>query len=233
MTTVSNQDLSGLWTPPAHATGDKTRLDRLSQHPPARLAALFAAARAPEALDRLEGDPVCRGLIPGGRLARRWAASAGSPWIGKSFEVVGENQLLGHNRLRPLGGTRALAFTGTVAPSLRDCGRALILRYDDPRLPNPRWTHALHDELREIEPGLLAGPAALRLRRDRLMVLCWFAIDTTADRSTTPATTRGHDRSKATPTRELRRDTAARPHTKSLSERHPVIQAGAGGSSSE
>jgi hypothetical protein len=231
MTTVSNHDLSGLWAPPAHATGETTRLDRLSQHPPGRIAALFAAARAPEALDRLEGDPVCRGLIPGGRLARRWAASAGSPWIGKSFELVGENQLLGHNRLRPLGGTRALAFTGTVGPSLRDGRPALILRYDDPRVPSPWWTRAIHDELREIEPGLLAGPAALRLRSDRLMVLCWFAIDTTADRSTTPATTRGQDRSKAAPTSELRRDTAARPHTKSHSVRRSVIQAGAGGSS--
>jgi hypothetical protein len=228
MTTVSNPDLSSLWTPPAHATGETTRLDRLSQHPPARLAALFAAAPAPEALDRLEGDPVCRGLIPGGRLARRWAASAGSPWIGKSFELAGEGHLLGHNRLRLLGGTRALAFTGTVGDSLRDGRPALILRYDDPRVPSPWWTRAIHDELREIEPGLLAGPAAVRVRRDRLLVLCWFAIDTTADRSTAPGTRRAKHESEAPRPRELRRDTAARLQTTPHSV-HPVIQAGAGG----
>jgi hypothetical protein len=131
---------------------------------------------------------VCRGIVPGGRLVRRWAASSASPWIGKSFQRFGEGELLGHNRLRLLGGTRALAFTAAVGPSLRDGRPALILRYDDPRVPSPRWTHALHDELREIEPGLLAGPAALRLRGDRLLTVCWFAIDTVADRSTWPTT---------------------------------------------
>jgi hypothetical protein len=147
------------------------------------LTELFAAAPAPEEIDLLQGDPVCRGLVRGGRLVRQWAASQACTWIGKSFQPIGDDQLLGHNRLRLFGGTRALAFTAEVGQSLHDGRPALILRYDDPRLPNPWWTRRVHDELREIEPGLLAGPAALRLR-SRLVTLCWFAIDTIADRST-------------------------------------------------
>jgi hypothetical protein len=184
MSTATHTPQRGLWTLPAHATGDKSRLDRLAEHTPGRLAELFAAAPAPEALGLLEGDPVCRGLVRGGPLVRRWAASPSCSWIGKSFELVGEDRLLGHNRLRLLGGTRALGFTGGLAPSLHDGRPALILRYDDPSVPSPWWTHVAHDELREVEPGLLAGPAALRLRSDRLVTLCWFAIDTLADRST-------------------------------------------------
>lgn len=166
------------WTPPAHSTGDSTRLDRLARLAPDDLNVLFAASSAPQSLEPLEGDPVCRGLIRGGRLARRWAASHACPWIGKSFTSLGESRLLGHNRLRLLGGTRALAFTAAVGSSLYDGRPALILRYDDPRVPSPCWTRAVHDELREIEPGLLAGPAALRLRKHRPVTLCWFAIDT-------------------------------------------------------
>jgi hypothetical protein len=184
MSTATTTAPPALWTAPAHATGDQSRLDRLAEHAPDRLVELFAAAPAPEALDLLEGDPVCRGIVRGGRLVRRWAASDACTWIGKSFQLMRDDQLLGHNRLRLLGGTRALAFTARVGPSLHDGRPALILRYDDPQVPSPRWTHAVHDELREIEPGLLAGPAAVRVRSDRLMTLCWFAIDTTADRST-------------------------------------------------
>jgi hypothetical protein len=184
MTTLIDTAPHSLWTPPAHATGDTSRLDWLAEHTPDRLAALFAGAPAPESLSLLEGDPVCRGIVRGGRPVRRWAGSSACSWIGKSFQPAGENELLGHNRLRLLGGTRALAFVATIAPSLHDGRPALILRYDDPRVPSPRWTHTIHDELREIDTGLLAGPAALRLPRKRLMTLCWFAIDTTADRST-------------------------------------------------
>lgn len=183
MTTAVRTALPPPWTPPAHASGDTLRLDRLAELKPGVLKALFDTSREPQSLAPLEGDPVCRGLIRGGRLARRWAASSACPWIGKSFTTLGDDRLLGHNRLRILGGTRALAFTAAIGPSLHDGRPSLILRYDDPSARSPRWTHAVHDELREVEPGLLAGPAALRLRGDRLMTLCWFAIDTIAERS--------------------------------------------------
>jgi hypothetical protein len=168
--------------PPVHAFGEQARLDTLLLESPGQLAARFAAAPAPEDLGLLEGDPVCRALLRGGPTVRRWAASPSSPWIGKSFELVGDNRLLGHNRLRWLGGTRTLAFTAAIGRSVRDGRPALILRYDDPEVASPRWTHAIHDELREIEPGLLAGPAAILLRRKRPLTLCWFAIDALADR---------------------------------------------------
>jgi hypothetical protein len=170
------------WLSPEHTAGDHLRLDMLARESPQRLAARFAVADGPARLDLLEGDPVCRGYIRGGAIARRWAASPACPWIGKSFETVGPNVLVGHNRLRLLGGVRALAFTAAVEPSLHDGRPALILRYDDPRVPGPRWTRRLHDELREVEPGLLAGPVALLRRRGRPLTVCWFAVDMLADR---------------------------------------------------
>jgi hypothetical protein len=160
-----------------HPAGDSARLDRLAQLAPDRLNALFAASSAPQSLELLEGDPVCRGLIRGGRLARRWAASPASPWIGKSFTPLGDDRLLGHNRLRLLGGSRALAFSATIGPSRRDGRDALLLRYDGVGTTNPWWVRRIHDELREVEPGLLAGPV-MWLRRRRTWTLCWFAIDT-------------------------------------------------------
>jgi hypothetical protein len=198
ITTLTDSAPPARWTPPAHATGNTPRLDRLAEHTPEGLAAQFAAGHAPETLNLLEGDPVCRGLVRGGRLVRRWAASSACSWIGKSFELAGEDELLGHNRLRLLGGSRALAFIATIGRSLHDGRPALILRYDDPRVPSPRWTHAIHDELREIDTGLLIGPAALRRSNNRLVTLCWFAIDTTAERPTAAphATQAGHARSR-------------------------------------
>lgn len=177
------------WAAPAHATAEAPRLDELAVIPREQLAAMFAEAAPPESVSGLEGDPVCRGIIRGGHLARRWAASASCTWIGKSFAPIGPRELLGHNRLRLFGARRMLSFTATVAPSLHDGRPALILRYDDPRSASPRWTHPIHDELREVAPGLLAGPAGIQLR-GRAYTLCWFAIDTTADRTTSQTTRR-------------------------------------------
>jgi len=139
------------------------------------LAERFAPAGAPRDLTSLEGDPRCLALLPGG-LLQRWASSERSPWIGKSFRLVAADQLSGHNRLRLFGGARALGFTAAVGPSLLDGRPALILDYDHPGTTNPRWQRHLHDELRELEPGLLVGPVTWRTRR-HLRTLCWFSIE--------------------------------------------------------
>jgi hypothetical protein len=172
------------WATSGHAVVQAPRLNELAAYSSERLAELFAAAGVPESLAGLEGDPVCRGIIRGGRLARRWARSTSCPWIGKSFETIAPGELRGHNRLRAFGARRVLSFTAAVAPSVHDGHPAIVLRYDDPRARSPWWTHAIHDELREVAPGLLAGPAGMRLRGGKVLTLCWFAIDMTADRTT-------------------------------------------------
>ena len=170
------------WTPPAHGPGDRSRMERLARLAPGRLAEMFAEADAPESLESLEGDPVCLGLVRGGPVVRRWTASRWNPWLGKSFENIGPNQMRGHNRLRFFGGSRGLTFTAAIGPSLYDGRPALIIRYTDSDTPNPWWVRSIQDELREVEPGLLAGPATLRLRNGRSLNLAWFAVDAAAAR---------------------------------------------------
>ncbi len=165
--------------PPPRDRSPQPRLDALARLPGARLAERFAAARAPADPAILDGEPVCRALLPGGALASGWARSERFPWIGKSFRQDGPGRLTGHNRLTLFGGARALSFVAAVGPSLLDGDPALILRYDSPGTANPWWQRRIHDELREVEPGLLAGPV-MWLGRRGARTLCWFAIDVEA-----------------------------------------------------
>jgi hypothetical protein len=152
------------------------RLAALSHLAPAELARRFADAHAPGDLAAIDGEPICLALLPGGSRVARWAASDRCPWIGKTFHHEHPGRLIGHNRLRLLGGARALAFTANLGASLLDGRPSLIIRYDTPGNTNPWWQRRLHDELRELEPGLLAGPVAWLARR-RPRTLCYFAID--------------------------------------------------------
>jgi hypothetical protein len=162
--------------PPPRTTARGGALDALAHLPTATIAERYAAASAPPDISAIEGDPDCLAL-PGNSGLQRWAASERSPWIGKSFRQVAPDRLTGHNRLGLLGGARALPFTATIGPSLLDHRPALILRYDTPNTTNPWWQRRIHDELREIEPRLLAGPV-IWLGRHRPRTVCWFAVAT-------------------------------------------------------
>jgi hypothetical protein len=157
--------------PLPRATARSSRLGSLASLTTATLAERFAVASPPADLAILEGDPECLALLPGAAL-QHWAASERSPWIGKSFRLDGPDRLVGHNRLRILGGARALAFTAANGRSLLDGRPALILNYDSPGTANPWWQRRIHDELREFEPGLLVGPVTWR-GRGRPRTLCW------------------------------------------------------------
>lgn len=159
--------------PRPRATSPSSRLGLLARLSAADLRERYVAAGPPADLALFEGDPECLGLVPG--PLQRWAASTRSPWIGKSFRLDAPDRLVGHNRLHLLGGARALAFTGTIGASLLDGRPALILDYDFSGTTNPRWQRRLHDELRELEPGLLVGPVTWR-GRSRPWTVCWFAV---------------------------------------------------------
>lgn len=161
--------------PRAQASTRSNRIRALVGLSARELAARFAAAGPPTDLAPLEGDPECLALLPD--PLRRWATSARFPWIGKSFRSDAPDRLVGHNRLRLLGGTRALEFIGTIGPSMLDGRPALLLNYNFPDTTNPWWQRRIHDELRELEPGLLAGPVTWCRPGHSPWPMCWFAVN--------------------------------------------------------
>jgi hypothetical protein len=139
------------------------------------LAALYAAGEAP-ALEALEGSPEGRMLTlrgPGGRgplrgLVARIASSGRFPWGGKDFFPGG-----GINRIRLGGDRRWYPFQTRLEPSVLDGRPCVALDYDQPG--NPGLIRRVRDELRQVGPGLLLGPALLGVAGRQVPVL-WFAV---------------------------------------------------------
>ncbi len=129
-------------------------MDELVGLEPTRLAALYAAGKVP-ALADLAGDLRGRMLAwygVGGAMAallRALGAWDRFPWHGKTF-ASGE----GANRVL-LDRLRVCRFSMAVGPSRAGAFDALHLDYDRPG--NPFFVRALHEELRELRPGLLLG----------------------------------------------------------------------------
>ena len=142
---------------------------------------LYARGSIPARMDALEGRPrgrmlAIRGVDRGitGGLLRRFAGSAGFPWSGKSFFGSGVTGT-GINRI-VLGGKHNLfPFLTSQRPSVIDGAPCIVLDYDLP--DNPGVIRMIHDELREIDPGLFLGPAMLKTKSGPKFVL-WFALDT-------------------------------------------------------
>jgi len=145
----------------------------LSHH---ELRDLFEGAALPDSLAALDGDLEGRMLavrrVGPGRLFRALAAVARSPlfpWVGKTFESEGADRGRGRNRVRVLGATRdAVPFTTRIGPSTLDGAPCVVLDYG---VATP-----IHDELREVAPHLFLGPACLRRRFGKPVVLVWFAV---------------------------------------------------------
>jgi len=156
-------------------------LDDLSQLDVARLGELYARGTTPARLGVLEGHPRGRMLsvrtldhgLPG-RVLRQIAGASGFPWGGKSFAGNGETGT-GLNRVHLLGRHQLFPFLTSIRPSVLDGAPCVVLDYDLP--DNPRLIRAIHDEVREIEPGLFLGPAMWKAAAGPKLVL-WFALDT-------------------------------------------------------
>ena len=141
---------------------------------------MYRRGKCPASIDDVSGLPrgrmlAVRGADQGalGSLIRRFAGSAGFPWGGKTFMGhghVGE----GVNRIH-LGGRHALfPFKLAIGPSVVDGEDAVILDYDLP--DNPWVIRKIHDEVREVAPGLLMGPAMWKTK-DKPALVLWFALD--------------------------------------------------------
>jgi len=156
-------------------------LDDLSRLDTARLGELYARGTTPARLGVLEGHPRGRMLavrtldhgLPG-RVLRQLAGAGAFPWGGKSFAGNGETGT-GLNRVHLLGRHQLFPFLTSIRPSAVDGAPCVVLDYDLP--DNPRLIRAIHDEIREIEPGLFLGPAMWKAAAGPRLVL-WFALDT-------------------------------------------------------
>ncbi len=158
-------------------------LDALSKLDVNALGVLYARGTVGTKLDALEGHPRGRMLavasLDHGAIAgalRRFSGSQAFPWGGKSFTGRGESGA-GVNRVHVFGRHQLFPFLTRVGPSVVDGAPCIVLDYDLP--DNPGAIRSIHDEVREIEPGLYLGPAMWKTRAAPRFIL-WFALDTRA-----------------------------------------------------
>ena len=116
------------------------------------------------------------GRLLGGPL-RRWAAAPSFVWEGKTFQASSDAHGTGWNRVRVpgvLGRQGLFPFATSFGPSAIDGKPTLILDYDLD--VNPGYIRHIHDEIREVSPGLFLGPAMWKGDKGKSLVL-WFALD--------------------------------------------------------
>jgi hypothetical protein len=111
-----------------------------------------------------------------GRAIAGLARAGWFPWGGKSFSGTGASGR-GVNRVHLGAGTRhaLFPFHTSLRASVLDGAPCVALDYDLP--DNPGFIRAIHDEVREVAPGLYLGPAMWKTKTSPAFVL-WFALDT-------------------------------------------------------
>jgi hypothetical protein len=172
---------------PAHrfSPGERTpiTLDDLASRSCEELEALYRAAPAPQSMRAADGPRKGRMLAVAkldhgsmAELLRRLAASRSFVWEGKTFTADGDREGRGVNRIRLphlLGRQNLFPFATRFAPSALDGRDALVLDYDRPE--NPPLIRRIHDEIREVSPGVFLGPAMWKSAAGLRTVL-WFAL---------------------------------------------------------
>lgn len=158
-------------------------LDDLARSSPPELKALYEGGTVPDSLARLDGDLVGRMLAVRGvgrgaalRAIASLARSPGFAWAGKSFQAVDRETGTGINRVRLAGRHRLFPFRTLFGPWVIDGRPCVVLDYDD--ADNPGLIRSIHDEVREVAPGLYLGPACWKRQGRSPLVLLWFGLDT-------------------------------------------------------
>jgi len=157
-------------------------LDDLARLTAPEAEALYRRSGMPERMDQLDGDLVgrmlalrgTRGVVLGALAG--FARSSGFPWGGKSFSARDASTGNGINRVHLGGRHRLFPFRTRFGASVIDGGPAVVLDYDDP--DNPGFIRAIHDEVREVSPGLYFGPACWKSAGGGTTTLLWFGLDT-------------------------------------------------------
>jgi len=160
-------------------------LDDLAQNTSDELDALYRGAKVSMSMHAADGALVGRMLavrgIPGALAAplRRWAASPSFVWEGKTFQADSDTRGMGHNRVSVpgvFGRQNLFPFETSFGPSAIDGKPTLILDYD--LGVNPGYIRRIHDEIREVAPGIFLGPAMWKGAKGNTLVL-WFGLDAT------------------------------------------------------
>ena len=158
-------------------------LDTLAQRTVAELEALYGAATVSTTMRAADGELVGRMLavrgVPSALQAPlgKWAASDSFVWEGKTFAASSDTAGIGHNRIHIpalFGRQNLFPFETSFGPSALDGKPTLILDYD--LRTNPGWIRRIHDEIREVSPGVFLGPAMWKGETEKLLVL-WFALE--------------------------------------------------------
>ena len=166
----------------AHLTNAHLALDALASRSLDELDALYRGAAVSTTMRAADGALVGRMLavrgLPAvlGRGLRRWAAAESFVWAGKTFTAASDTAGVGHNRVvvpRALGRQNLFPFETSFGASAIDGKPTLILDYDLDA--NPGYIRRIHDEIREVTPGLFLGPAMWKTARAKVLVL-WFAL---------------------------------------------------------
>jgi hypothetical protein len=165
-------------------------LDALGRMDVEALGELYRKGTTPDDLRVLEGHPRGRMLAVKSldhgrrfRAIRGFASAPVFPWGGKSFSGRGTSGT-GINRVHLLGRHQLFPFHTRIQPSVIDGAPCVALDYDLP--DNPALIRAIHDEVREVEPGLFLGPAMAKLParlsgstpKTGPSFVLWFALDT-------------------------------------------------------
>jgi hypothetical protein len=175
--------------PRAHRSGAavvaaELTLDELAARSFSELDALYRTSPCPTSVRALDGAPKGRMLAirliertPVMTWVRAWAASPSFAWDGKSFTSASDGYGRGINRVQIpglLGRQELFPFATRFGSSAIDGQPAVVLDYDLPE--NPPYIRKVHDEVREVSPGLFLGPAMWKAAAGPAMVL-WFALD--------------------------------------------------------
>lgn len=158
-------------------------LDTFAAASTSELEALYRAATVSTSMHAADGALVGRMLavkgLPSalGQPLRRFAASRSFVWEGKTFQAASDTRGVGHNRVhipKALGRQNLFPFETLFGPSAIDGKPTLILDYD--LKVNPSYIRHIHDEIREVSPGLFLGPAMWKGEQRKSLVL-WFGLD--------------------------------------------------------
>lgn len=158
-------------------------LDALAALSSDELDGLYRTASVSRSMHSADGALVGRMLAVKGLPAalaaplRRFAGSRSFVWEGKTFQAASETRGMGHNRVnipKALGRQNLFPFETSFGPSAIDGRPTLVLDYDLD--VNPGYIRHIHDEIREVAPGLFLGPAMWKGARNKSLVL-WFALD--------------------------------------------------------
>ena len=167
---------------PGRVYNARLNLDALAEMSSAALDQLYRSAKQPTDLKGVDGKPKGRMLAVDAAdqtmvMAgiRRFAAMGVFPWDGKTFSYSAGAEGRGINRVKLLVTQMDwFPFVTRIQPSAIDGKPCIYLDYEQPE--NPALIGKIHDEIREVSPGVFLGPAMWKRENGPLLIL-WFAVD--------------------------------------------------------